>query len=131
VTGPLLCTQAAVKMMREANPPGGSIVNILDYGAARPWVDRVDHSVSKAALMMLTQISAVALGADNIRVNAVLPGPVMKSPGMTDEQWHKAGQLSALKRTGDAEDVGRAVAYLVSEDYLTGTILHVNGGEHL
>ena len=131
VTAPLLCTQAAVRLMRENSPPGGSIVNILDYGAARPWPQRVDHGVSKAALAMLTEVSALALGAENIRVNGVLPGPVLKAPGMSDEDWARTGEATALNRTGSAEDVARAVAYLVSEDFISGTVLHVNGGEHL
>jgi NAD(P)-dependent dehydrogenase (short-subunit alcohol dehydrogenase family) len=81
---------------------------------------------------MLTQVSALSLGPD-IRVNAVIPGPVMKPAGssMSDEDWAKVGQKTALKRTGSAEDVARAVAYLASEDFITGTAIHVNGGEHL
>jgi NAD(P)-dependent dehydrogenase (short-subunit alcohol dehydrogenase family) len=130
LTGPMLCTQAAVHMLRRNDPPGGAIVNILDYGSVRPWVDRAAHGVSKAALLMLTEISAATLGAENIRVNGVLPGPVMKTPGMSDEQWRQAGEKTALGHPGSADDVARAVAYLVSEDFVTGTILHVNGGEH-
>ena len=131
VTAPLLCTQAAVRLMRENNPPGGAVINILDYGAARPWVQRVDHGVSKAALAMLTQVSALALGAENIRVNGVLPGPVLKAPGMSDEDWARIGETTALGRTGSAEDVARAVVYLAREEFISGTVLHVNGGEHL
>lgn len=131
LTAPFLCTQAAVRLMRENAPAGGVIINILDYGATKPWPERVDHNISKAGLLMLTQVSAVSLGEENIRVNGVLPGPVLKSPGMSDEFWEKVGQKSPLNRTGNAEDVARAVAYLASEDYITGTVVHVNGGEHL
>lgn len=131
MTAPLLCTQAAVPFMRRNDPAGGGIVNICDYGSIRPWVERVDHGVSKAGLWMLTQISAASLGEDNIRVNAVLPGPVLKPPQGSDERWESLGQRSPLKRTGDAADVARAVAYLLSEDYITGTLFEVNGGEAL
>lgn len=57
----------------------------------------------------------------------------MKPAGanMSDEEWAKVGQRTPLRRTGTAEDVARAVAYLTSEDYLTGAVIHVNGGEHL
>ncbi len=132
LTAPFLCTQAAAMMMRANDPPGGVIINILDKGALHPWPKYPHHSVSKSALWMLTQVSAASLGPD-IRVNAVLPGPVMKPAGveMSDEQWAKVGQRTALGRTGSAEDVARAVAYLVSEDFITGTLIHVNGGEHL
>jgi pteridine reductase len=107
-------------------------VNILDKGAVEPWPKYPHHSVSKAGLWMLTQVSAASLGPD-IRVNAVIPGPVMKPAGgkMTDEEWATVGQRTALKRTGSPEDVARAVAYLVGEPFVTGTVIHVNGGEHL
>jgi NAD(P)-dependent dehydrogenase (short-subunit alcohol dehydrogenase family) len=50
---------------------------------------------------------------------------------MSDEQWHAIGQMLPLKRTGSGDDVGRAVVYLAQESFLTGTLIHVNGGEHL
>jgi pteridine reductase len=79
---------------------------------------------------MLTQTAAASLGP-KIRVNGVLPGPVLKPDDMTDADWEAAGRKSPLQRVGNAEDVARAVAYLCMEDYLTGTYIHVNGGEHL
>jgi glucose 1-dehydrogenase len=131
LTAPFLCTQAAAAMMRENDPPGGVIINILDKGVLKPWPKYAHHGVSKAALWMLTQVSAVSLGPD-IRVNAVIPGAVMKpAGGMSDEDWTKLGKRVPLKRTGSAEDVARAVAYLSSEDFVTGVALPVNGGEHL
>jgi pteridine reductase len=132
LTAPFLCTQAAVALMRENDPPGGAIVNILDKGALDPWPQYAHHSISKAGLWMLTQVSAASLGSD-IRVNAVLPGPVMKPAGntMSDEQWAKLGKRVPLQRTGTPEDVARAVAFLASEDYITGVAIPVNGGEHL
>jgi pteridine reductase len=131
LTAPFLCTQTAVRLMRENSPAGGSIINICDYGSVRPWPERIDHGVSKAGLLMLTRTSALSLGEENIRVNGVLPGPVMRSPGLSDEAWEEIGARSPLRRTGSDGDVARAVAYLVSEDYITGTILEVNGGETL
>lgn len=132
LTAPFLCTQAAAALMRQNDPPGGVIINVLDKGAFVPWPEYPHHSVSKAGLWMLTQVSAASLGPD-IRVNAVVPGPVMKPAGtnMSDEDWAKIGQRTPLQRTGSAEDVARAVVYLASEDYVTGTAIHVNGGEHL
>lgn len=132
VTGPFLCTQAAVALMRANEPTGGAIVNICDKGSISPWPAYAHHGISKASLWMLTQVSAASLGPD-IRVNAVIPGPVMKPAGrdMTNDEWAAVGQKLPLQRTGDAEDVARAVAYLVGESFITGTAIHVNGGEHL
>lgn len=132
LTAPFLCTQAAAALMQKNDPAGGVIINILDKGAVSPWPDYPHHGVSKAGLWMLTQVSAASLGP-YIRVNAVLPGPVMKPAGvaMSDDQWAEVGKRTPLLRTGTPEDVARAVAYLAGEDYLTGALIHVNGGEHL
>ncbi|MEO8608717.1 MAG: SDR family oxidoreductase [Chloroflexota bacterium] len=132
LTAPFLCTQAAAALMRENDPSGGVIINILDKGALHPWPKYAHHSVSKAGLWMLTEVSAASLGPD-IRVNAVIPGPVMKPAGnsMTDAEWAKIGERTPLQRTGSPEDVARAVAYLAREDYISGAILPVNGGEHV
>ncbi|MEO0564245.1 MAG: SDR family oxidoreductase, partial [Chloroflexota bacterium] len=130
VTAPFLCTQAAAELMAQNVPPGGAIVNILDRGAIMPWKEYSHHGVSKAALAMLSKTSAQTL-APTIRVNAVLPGPVEKPVDLTDEDWEGTGNKTLLKRVGDADDVARAVAYLVSEDYLTGVTIEVNGGRHL
>jgi NAD(P)-dependent dehydrogenase (short-subunit alcohol dehydrogenase family) len=132
LTAPLLCTQAATELMRQNSPSGGSIINICDRGVDGPWPEYAAHGVSKSALWALTQVSAVSLGPD-IRVNAIVPGPVMKPAGrnMSEETWEEVGKSLPLRRTGGPEDVARAAAYLVREEFLTGTLIHVNGGEHL
>lgn len=129
---PFLITQRAARLMADNPIPGGVIINICDQGADGPWKDRPHHGISKSALWMLTQVSALSLGPA-IRVNAIVPGPVMKPAGRltSDEDWAKKGRRSALRRTGQAEDVARAVAFLCREDYITGELLHVNAGEHL
>lgn len=129
---PFLTTQKAAKIMADNPVPGGVIVNICDAGVDKPWQEYAHHGISKSALWMLTQVSALSLGPA-IRVNAIVPGVIMKAAGrqVSDENWARAGERNALKRTGSAEDVARAVAYLCQEDFLTGTLLHVNAGEHL
>ena len=129
---PFLITQRAARIMAENANPGGVIINICDAGADGPWGKYPHHGISKSALWMLTQVSALSLGPD-IRVNAIVPGPIMKSAGLgtTDEEWTKIGQRSVLRKTGSAEDVARAVVYLCGEDHITGELLHVNAGEHL
>ncbi|MYE27063.1 MAG: SDR family oxidoreductase [Chloroflexi bacterium] len=129
---PFLITQRAARIMAENPMPGGVIINICDAGVDGPWEKYPHHGISKSALWMLTQVSALSLGPD-IRVNAIVPGPVMKTAGrgVTDEEWTKIGQRSVLRKTGSAEDVARAVVYLCGEDHITGALLHINAGEHL
>lgn len=128
---PFLFTQQAARMMQNNDKAGGAIINICDQGADAPWPKRPHHGISKWGLWMLTQVSAIALGP-SVRVNAIVPGPVMKTDdGMTDEQWAIMGDHLPLKRTGEGMDVGRAAVFLATQSFITGTKLHVNGGEHL
>lgn len=130
LTGPFLVSQAAARLMQDQDPPGGVIVNILDNSAFQPWPGFPQHGVAKAGLLNLTQTLARRLAPD-IRVNAVVPGPVLKEPQRSDESWQQITDRLPLGRTGKPDDVGRAVVYLASEDFLTGAILHVDGGEAL
>jgi NAD(P)-dependent dehydrogenase (short-subunit alcohol dehydrogenase family) len=131
LTAPFLCTQAAVPMMRANAPSGGAIVNIVDLGAIKPFVEYAHHGISKAGLQALSEVSAVTLGEYNIRVNSVLPGLALKPDDYSDAFWEELGKNTPLGRVGTAEDVARAVAYLCSEDYLTGVCIRIDGGEYL
>ena len=135
LTAPFLCTQYAAALMRAdrgnaAGGAGGVIINISDNSGLKASSTYPQHSVSKAALLMLTQVSALALAPD-IRVNAIVPGLVLQPPDYSDAQWEKLAQQIPLKRAGGAEDVARAAVYLASEDYLSGTVITVDGGEHV
>ncbi len=132
LTAPFLCTRAAAELMAKNDPPGGVIINILDKGAVRPWPEYAHHGISKAALLALTRASAVSYGP-HIRVNGIIPGPILPpaGEGMTEGKWAEQGEKTPLKRTGAPDDVGRAVVYLASESFVTGTVIHVNAGEHL
>lgn len=130
LTAPFLCTKQAVRLMRENDPSGGAIVNILDGGALEPWPDYAHHGISKAGLMALSQVSAVSLGPD-IRVNSIIPGAVEKPANYDPQKWEANGLKTPVQKTGSGADVGRAVVYLCSEDFLTGVVLRVDGGAFL
>lgn len=127
---PLLCTQAAAPLMRARQPAGGVIINILDRGVDGPWQAYAHHGVSKAALWALTQVSALEL-APEIRVNAVLPGPILPPAGMSAERWQQVTAAAPLGRSGSATEVAQAVSFLAGADYVSGEAIRVNGGEHL
>ncbi|MCE2488354.1 MAG: SDR family oxidoreductase [Anaerolineae bacterium] len=127
---PFLCTQAAARRMQTQRPPGGVIINILDRGVDGPWQAYAHHGVSKAALWALTQVSALEL-APAIRVNAVVPGPVLPPAGMSGERWQAVTAATPLGRGGSARDVAQAVCFLACAEYVSGEAIRVNGGEHL
>lgn len=131
LTGPFLCTKAAVELMREEG--GGAVVNITSISAVRASTLRSAYGTSKAALAHLTKQLAVELASLGIRVNAVAPGPVdtamakaVHSPAIRAD-YHDA---IPLNRYGLEEELAEAIFFLACErsSYITGQILAVDGG---
>lgn len=126
VDGPwAVCNALAPGMLARGD---GAIVNIVDLAAFEPWRNFAAHGVGKAALLALTRQMALEL-APTIRVNAVAPGNVLPSAGLTQEQIDRLARRSLLKRWGTPEDVARAVRFLIEADFITGEVLVVDGGE--
>jgi pteridine reductase len=119
------CTQGAASALREAK---GSVINLADVGGLEPWPGFAAHSVSKAGVVMLTRVLALSL-APEIRVNAIAPGAVLV-PDTYDQAARDALVRSTpLRRLGSPGDVTAAVLYLLEHgDYITGTVLTVDGG---
>jgi len=106
----------------------GGIVVILDRGTFDPWPDFLAHSVGKSALWALARNLAVEL-APHVRVNGVVPGPVLPPPDYPEEDRARIAQGTLLGRWGDPQDVVEAVLFLLRSDYITGEVLFVDGGE--
>ena len=106
----------------------GKIVNMADIAGMEPWPAYVPHCISKAGVIMLTKGLARALAPD-IAVNAIAPGAVL-----LPEDWDEAARehirtTTPLERLGSPDDVVAAVRFLLSgTDYVTGTVLVVDGG---
>lgn len=130
LSGPFLCTQHAARMMI-AGKQGGAIVNISDNSGLKPWKARPHHSIAKAGVIMLTQVAALSLAEHNIRVNCVVPGPVLRAAGEPEDSVIEVARGLPLKRIGTPSDIARACVFLASNDFATGTILRVDGGEGL
>jgi pteridine reductase len=125
LSGPFFCAQQAARSMLERG--GGAIINIADLSGLRPWARYPAHSVSKAGLLMLTQVLAKAL-APAIRVNAIALGPVMKPDEWSDARWQAVADHTLLKRPGSGYDVARAALFVLQADSMTGTTLTLDGG---
>lgn len=132
---PFLLTQRAARLMRStprpANQPA-AIINITDLSGIHPWPGYVQHGLSKAGLIHLTKLTAVELAPD-IRVNAIAPGAILPPPGMDEDSaaWRGLGARVPLQRTGNPDHIGQTVVFLAQNDYITGTLIPVDGGEHL
>jgi len=107
-----------------------SLVAIADSGALELWTGYAAHCVSKAALLPLVQVLAKSL-APAVRVNAVIPGPVLPEPDSEPGQVEAMRRRTLLQRVGEPEDVAAAVAYLLVNRFCTATLLEVTGGAHL
>lgn len=124
----LTCQQVGLAMVRQ--PEGGCIVNIGDWADARPYPDYAAYFPSKGAIPTLTRVMAVELGTRNprVRVNAVLPGPVMLPPDLPAAERDEAIAGTLVRREGSPENVARAVLAFVDNDFVTGACLPVDGG---
>ena len=130
LTGPFLCTKAAVPLMREH---GGAIVNITSISAVRASTLRSAYGTSKAGLAHLTKQLAVELASAGIRVNAVAPGPVetaMAKTVHTPEIRADYHDAIPLNRYGLEAELAEAIFFLSCDrsSYITGQILAVDGG---
>jgi 2-keto-3-deoxy-L-fuconate dehydrogenase len=129
--GTFLCCKHAIPGM--AARGGGSIVNIASVGALVGLRNRAAYCASKGAVVALTRALAVDHVDDGVRVNAVCPGTV-DSPWvrrLVDESGETLETLRArqpMGRLGTTEEIADAVAYLVSAEFATGTILTIDGG---
>ncbi len=132
VKAPLFLSQAAAPFLAETK---GCIVNITDIHGERPMRDYLIYNISKAGLIMLTQVLAKELGSLNIRVNGVSPGAIIwpeDENKISSAIQHKIIARTALQRHGHPSAIAKAVWYLVNDaDYVTGHIMVVDGGRLL
>ncbi len=125
---------APVQLMRrfaEQELRNGRIVNLLDWRAQRPQAKQFAYSVAKGGLADATEAAAQEL-APEITVNGVAPGPILPPEGTDEEELdHIVSDLPA-GRWGEVKDVVDAVLYfLQASSFVTGEVLHVDGGRHL
>lgn len=127
--GTFLCCQKGGLIMVE-QPEGGAIVTIGDWAIARPYPDYPAYFPSKGAIPAITRTMAVELARRNpaVRVNCILPGPVMLPDDLPQAERDQAIAGTLVRREGQPEHVAHAVLFLVENDFVTGVCLPVDGG---
>lgn len=126
---PFFLSQVAAPQLRAVQ---GNIVNIVDVHAQRPMAKHPIYCSAKAGLAMLTQSLARDLAPD-VRVNGIAPGAILwPESGMSDTTKNYILSRVPLKRSGDPDDIARALLFLVRDGgYITGQIIAVDGGRTL
>ena len=125
LTAPFLLSQAFAAQASD----GARIVNVLDWRALRPAADHFPYTISKAALAAMTRSLAVAL-APRITVNGLALGAILPpTDGNSGPEITKSIPLQRWAEAGEAE---QALLFLLTgPPYITGEIIHVDGGRHL
>lgn len=124
----LCCQKVGLQMVQQ--PDGGLIVNFGDWADARPYTDYAAYFPSKGAVASLTRCLAVELGSRNprVRVNAILPGPVMLPEDMPADVRERVVNATLVRREGTPDHIALAILSFVDNNFLTGVLLPVDGG---
>ena len=141
LTGQFLVAHAAAKQFVKQNPDSknadkaiGKIVCMSSVHDMIPWAGHVNYAASKGGVLMFMKSIAQELAPLKIRVNAISPGAIKTSINKdawdTEANLNKLMELIPYKRIGKPEDIGKAAAWLVSDDadYVTGETLYIDGG---
>jgi NAD(P)-dependent dehydrogenase (short-subunit alcohol dehydrogenase family) len=132
IMGSMWLTQAVVPSMRAAG--GGKIINVSSVNGLRPGTMQGIYSMTKAALISLTQTLAMELAGDNIHVNAIAPGLIRTR--FARVIWENDAALdpimarTPLKRVGEPDDIAGIALFLASSasNYATGQVFVIDGG---
>ena len=131
--GAFLCTKSALKYMTKQRT--GTVINIASIVGAMGNAGQVNYVASKAGLIGMTKTIAREYANRNITANAVAPGFIdtAMTQALTENVRQELAKQIPLGRLGSSEDVANAVRFLASPAaaYITGQVIHVNGGMYM
>lgn len=140
LTGQFLCAREAVRQFKKqgvhpsVSCAAGKILCMSSVHEIIPWGGHVNYAASKGGVLMMMKSISQEVAQDRIRVNAIAPGairtPINTGAWTTPEEYNALMKLVPYKRIGEADEIGRAAVWLVSDysDYVNGTTLFVDGG---
>lgn len=121
-----LTTRESALRMRD----GGVVINISDVGARKNWTGYGVYVVSKAAVETLTRLMARQL-APAVRVNAIAPGLLLRSSDLSEKEWQALIDRVPMKKAGDSRQFLATLDFLLDNEYITGEIITLAGGNQL
>src|SRR5699024_708989 len=122
---PYLLTKQFARHCKE-----GLILNMLDTKINQYQTKHLDYLLTKKSLEDFTYLSARQLAPD-IRVNGIAPGLILAPEGETEDYLQKLAKNIPLQRSGALEQLTQALKFLINNSFITGEVIHVDGGEHL
>lgn len=125
---PVFLAQALVKNLPKG--AAGNVINIIDQRVWRLTPDFFSYTISKAGLWTATRTLAQSL-APRVRVNAVGPGPILKSVHQTDAEFDTEVHSTLLKQAPSPADIARAVLFILQTPAMTGQMIALDSGQHL
>jgi NAD(P)-dependent dehydrogenase (short-subunit alcohol dehydrogenase family) len=127
IMGTFLSMRAELAAMRTRG--GGAIVNMSSTAGLQGVAGLSPYSAGKHAVIGLTKCGALDHAAENIRVNAVAPGPI-GTDRLSEQQRRQIGRYVPVQRVGTPEEVAQLVVWLCSPDagFMTGTVVPIDGG---
>ena len=125
---PFLLSQDMARCLPE--DAEGVIVNLLDQRVWNLSPYFLTYTLSKAGLWTLTQTLALAL-APRIRVNAIGPGPTLKSERQNEDQFHMQWNATPLRHGADPVEIAAGIRFILAARSMTGQMIALDGGEHL
>jgi NAD(P)-dependent dehydrogenase (short-subunit alcohol dehydrogenase family) len=136
---PWTLSVAALPLMRARG--SGSIVNISSISGMRPFEGSGAYCTSKAALIMMSQVMALEVASEGIRINIICPGMVedtelgdaVFAPDQVAASYQKFRSVHPLGRNGKPQDVADAALFFASaqSSWITGAVLPLDGGRHM
>ncbi|HNR01008.1 MAG TPA: SDR family oxidoreductase [Anaerolineaceae bacterium] len=127
LTAPFLLTQSFARSYTLAET--GRVLNLVDWRALRPGRDHFPYTISKAGLVALTQSTALQL-APRINVNAIALGAILPPVGESEDP--NLVKNVPQKRWAELDEFTRTAIFLLEgPEYITGEVIHLDGGRHL
>ncbi|MYA59115.1 MAG: SDR family oxidoreductase [Chloroflexi bacterium] len=129
----LIGLHAAKQMKLNPGPNRGHIIMFGDWAAEEtPYTDYLPYLTAKASIHFMTRCLAAEVASFGVRVNAVAPGPTMRPPEITPEDWDRAIAAKApLQLESSVHDIAEIIATLLRTSSITGEIVRVDSGRHI
>ncbi|AMG19407.1 NAD(P)-dependent oxidoreductase [Staphylococcus saprophyticus] len=133
IFGMMFLSQAAVPHLKE----GDAIINTTSVTAYRGSAHLIDYSATKGAIVAFTRSLATTLMSKGIRVNAVAPGPIytpLIPATFSEDKVENQGGETPMERRGQPAELAPSYVFLASyadSSYITGQVIHVNGGDYI